>query len=148
MTYLVFVNLNTGARDNIAPPDATVTHNAALDLARALRDGRAAISGRAGYELIALTVGPAMLCNVVGANGPLVTFGVAARSRGAANLWGMLTDMSGGYGLRATKDDAPPTPWCAVRVEPGLLADFSAAAWLAAYEIEIATAWIQKRHLE
>lgn len=146
MSYLWFVTLNTGSADRTSQLDEVATHPAALDLARALRDGRTAIGGRPGYDLQAMTVGPALLATIWRGKVPLTTFGVAARSLGAEKLWRMLHDSSAAYGLATSADSMPEPPWCAVRVEPALLTDLSAAAWLAAYEIEVAWAWTEKRH--
>lgn len=147
MTYLHFVTLNTGSAERIAPPAAVITNSAALDLGRALRDGTTEIGGHPGYRLKSLTVGPALLCTAYKGDLPLVTFGVAARSRGAAELWGMMHDTSGGYGLMTDPNTVPGSPWCAVRVEPSMLADLDEPwRWLAAYEVEVATAWIERRH--
>lgn len=148
MTYLHYVMLNTGSVSRIAPPDATATHPAALDLARALRDGRAPIATRPGYELLASMIGPTLLCTIFrGANLPLATFAVAGRPRRAADLWRMLHETSPGYDLATDPDSSPPPPWCAVRVEPSMMADPDKPwRWLAAYEVEIATAWIERRH--
>lgn len=147
MTYLRFVTLNTGSADDMRPPEAGVTHPAALDLARALRDGRAPIADRPGYEISVSTVGSALLCTIWrGAGLPLTTFGVAGRPRGAERLWRMLHEASEGYGLATSPDTIPPVPWCAVRVEPSLLGDIAASWWLAAYEVHVAIAWIERRH--
>ncbi|WP_420961093.1 hypothetical protein [Brucella sp. IR073] len=146
MSYLYFVTLNTGSTSTMDAPDATVTHSAALDLGRALRDGRAPITAHNGYDLAVLTVGRSMLCTVYKGNSPLATFGVAAQARGAAKLWHMMHETAPNYGLKTDANNPPALPWCAVRVEPGLLKDFGASRWLASYELEIATAWIERRH--
>jgi len=146
LSYLYFVTLNTGSADRIAPPSAIVTQAAALDLARALRDGVTGIARHSGFQLQALTVGPALLCTVSKAGQPLATFGVAARSRGSANLWQIMHETSAGYGLASDRTSPPPAPWCGVRVEPGFLSYPDAAQWLASYEVDVATAWIEKRH--
>lgn len=145
MTYLHFVTLNTGSVDRIAPPNETATHPAALDLSRALRDGRAPISARPGYGIMVSMLGPAMVCTILKGDMPLTTIGVAARPRRAADLWRLLHETSGD--LATDPDKPPPTPWCAVRVEPSMLADRAQPwTWLASYELEIATAWIERRH--
>lgn len=147
MTYLHFLTLNTGAVERIAPPDETATHTAALDLARALRGGRAGIASQPGYEMAALTVGPALLCTIYRGEILLTTFGVAARPRRAADLWRMMHEASPGYSLATDPGNPPSPPWCAVRVEPSMLTDPAEPwRWLAAYEAEVATAWIERRH--
>ena len=147
VTYLNFITLNTGAAERIAPPDATVTRAAALDLGRALRDGTTGVGEHPGYRLKALTVGPALLCTVYGNELPLTTFGVAARSRGSAKLWEILHASSQAYGLATDPLTPPASPWCAVRVEPTMMIDHNQPwRWLATYEVEIATAWVERRH--
>mgnify|MGYP001260962747 CR=1 FL=1 len=150
MTYLTYVSLQTGTVERVAPPDRAATHPAALDLARALRDGAAPVSTRPGYSIKASLAGPALLCTVFrGELMPLVTFGAVARSRGSEKLWRMMHDLSSGYGLATDPEDSPPPPWCAVRVEPSLAADPDEPwRWLPAYEVELATAWIERRHLD
>lgn len=147
MTYLHFVTLNTGSVDRIAPPDAKATQPAALDLGRALRDGRAPIATRPGYGIMVSMLGPAMLCTILKGEMPLTTIGVAARPRRAADLWRTMHETSPGMATDA--DQPPPTPWCAVRVEPSMMIDPEKPwHWLAAYELELATAWVERRHRE
>lgn len=150
MSYLNFVTLNTGAitRLTAAAPDEE-DMDAARDIVAALRDGKAAISRHTGYMLQASTVQAALLCTVLAAGDmPLVTFGVAARPRGAAKLWSMLHEHLDG--LDATTDPAapPPAPWCGVIAYPALLRDPELAwAWIARYEAQLAMAWVVKRHI-
>ena len=93
-------------------------------------------------------VGPALLCTIWrGRDLPLTTIGVAARPRRAADLWSLMHETSAGYGLATDPGEVPPVPWCAVRVEPSLMTDPDEPwRWLAAYEVELATAWIERRH--
>lgn len=143
MSYLWFVTLNTGRgqRLQLLPdrPDA-----AALDLGRALRDGSSPVSGQAGYSIEARTVGSSLLCTIYKADLPVTVFGVAARSLNAAKLWDLIHDDA--YGLATDAGKPPRAPWCAVRVEPGLLTDPDAASWLAGYEADIAFAWLERHH--
>jgi hypothetical protein len=147
VNYLHFVTLNTGAVERTLDIEERATHPAALDLGRALRDGRAPIASRPAYGLDAKTAGRALLCTIYGPVGqPLSTIGVASRSIDAARLWEMMHAASAGYGLLTDPAMPPAVPWCAVRVEPALVSDIEAARWLAAYELEIAWAWIKRRH--
>ena len=71
---------------------------------------------------------------------PLVTFGVAQRSRHAAALWPLLLALPGS----ASELQRPPPPWCAVSLQPGLLLHPSASEWLGDLERCIAWAWITR----
>lgn len=72
---------------------------------------------------------------------PLVTFGVAQRSRLAAVLWPLLLALPG---TAAAGLQRPPTPWCAVSLQPGLLLHPTASEWLGDLERCIAWAWITR----
>ncbi|WP_353194589.1 hypothetical protein [Pusillimonas noertemannii] len=149
MAYLYFVTLNTGRHENIILPDTRHADNAAFDLSSALINGRAAISSHKGYEISAMTIGPTLVYTIYrGTELPLATVGVAARSRGSANLWRMLHETAR-YPLATSPDRPPAEPWCAVRAEPSMMTDAQSPwTWLATYEVEIAAAWINKRHLD
>lgn len=76
---------------------------------------------------------------------PLVTFGVAQRSRHSKALWAALVAVS----------DVPPrcampdSPWCGVVLHPPLPAFPDAAEWLGDFERCVAWAWISRNtHLE
>ncbi len=71
---------------------------------------------------------------------PLVTFGVAQRSRQAAVLWPLLVALPG----TATGLQRPPSPWCAVSLQPGLLLHHTASEWLGDFERCVAWAWITR----
>lgn len=72
---------------------------------------------------------------------PLVTLGVAQRSRHGADLWGTLVAQFGcAKGLRR-----PTEPWCAVALHAGLAAHREAAHWLGDLERCIAWAWITRQ---
>ena len=145
MTYLHFVTLNTGSIERITPPPAGVTDAAALDLGRALRDGSAAVSGHAGYVLTARTIGPALLTTIKRDDGPVVVVGVSARSRGAQPLWDVLREIIAPANLPISPIP-PAAPWCGVIAYPSIDAPDSPWTWLASYEVELATAWVERRH--
>jgi hypothetical protein len=75
---------------------------------------------------------------------PLVTFGVALRPRCGAALWRGLLDCDPLiYGpMQGDPDAQPQTPWCAARIEPGLVYMPDAGAWLGDLERCIAWAWL------
>ncbi len=71
---------------------------------------------------------------------PLVTFGVAQRSRQGAPLWDMLIMAFGCKpGLQP-----PDTPYCAVVVHPGIAVYAGPVEWLGDFERCCAWAWITR----
>ena len=71
---------------------------------------------------------------------PLITMGVAQRSRHAAKLWDALCAAV----PSRPKMDMPATPWLAVITYPTLAAHLGAAGWLGDFERCIAWAWITR----
>jgi hypothetical protein len=122
----------------------------ALELGRAVRDGQTDILlGRLSpepphYQLKATAVGPSVICSVFSPvqHAPLVTFGVARKSRGARQLWSALHEQIDG--LRTDLADVPSTPWLATRIEASAIFDLAAFDWLADYQQLVAWAWVQK----
>ena len=82
-----------------------------------------------------------MLCTVFAPPlDPLVTFGVARRSRQAAELWPLLRAQFGGKpGIKM-----PGEPWCAVHIHPVFAEQFGASAWIGDFERCVAWAWIER----
>jgi hypothetical protein len=71
---------------------------------------------------------------------PLVTLGVAQRSRESADLWGHLVSMLGCKpGLQQ-----PSLPWCAVALHAPMVAFPDAVSWLGDLERCIAWAWVTR----
>ena len=71
---------------------------------------------------------------------PLVTFGVAQRSRHSEPLWAMLlANFDHPEGIKQ-----PATPWCAVAAHPSIMAHTAAIGWLADFERCVAWAWITR----
>lgn len=75
-----------------------------------------------------------------GATTPLVTVGVAQRSRHGQPLWESLVNAFG----CADETEKPAEPWCAVALHPGLSAYPDASDWLGDFERCIAWAWITR----
>lgn len=71
---------------------------------------------------------------------PIVTLGVAQRSRQGPDLWGMMRAQFGGAPGLAR----PAEPWCAVALHPGLAQYPDTAEWLGDLERCIAWAWITR----
>lgn len=103
------------------------------------------IPGRPGYAMTARTINGILLCTVgrIDDTTPLVTFAVVRRALQARKAWKALHE---GYPqFAASQNKVPSAPYCAVRAEVGLIYDQGAAAWLDAYQIAIAWAWIERR---
>lgn len=75
-----------------------------------------------------------------GATMPLITLGVAQRSRQGAALWQMLVQAFGNP-LGVTR---PAEPWIAVTLHPTLSRYPNAAMWLGDFERCVAWAWITR----
>lgn len=71
---------------------------------------------------------------------PLVTLGIAQRSREAAPLWQMMVDTFGA----PTVAKMPSVPWCAVALHPTLPMFLDAVTWLGDFERCVAWAWITR----
>lgn len=142
MTYLWHVTLNTGDAGRFERPVDIA--DAQQDLAAALADpdGMARASAARGYMIKVTVAGMALAVSIIGAVSPLVTMGVARRSRGAQTLWRIMHDAP--YDLATDPDNPPKAPWLAVRVEPSLIDDPGASVWLADYERALAWAWIKR----
>jgi len=94
------------------------------------------------YSVLALVQDGALVATVyAGADAPLVTIGVAQRSRQGSALWdSMLTTFAAAPGL-----ERPAEPWCAVALHAALLAHPDAGEWLGDFERCLAWAWITRR---
>lgn len=76
----------------------------------------------------------------IGPRLPLVTFGVAQRSRQGESLWALLV---ANFGADTTAK-RPREPWCAVALHPALIHDLSAMQWLGDFERCCAWVWITR----
>lgn len=122
--------LSTGAREPLQV--ASLAHFAA---SATVEDGAliCTVWGPPSSQQSAAAVHPAAAI-------PLVTFGVAQRSRHAAALWPLLVALDGAAdGLQR-----PPSPWCAVSLQLGLLLHPTASEWLGEFERCVAWAWITR----
>lgn len=145
--YLWHITLETGhsRRSPRAEVDDEVVAVMAAFVVRALNSGAVApmpgplgygarVSGEGGVLMVTIARLPLV---------PLVTFGVATRSRHSARLWRLLHDGAASP-LRTDRADVPSPPWLGVRLEPGILSDPTALSWLADAERCIAWAWIER----
>lgn len=71
---------------------------------------------------------------------PLVTFGVAQRSRHGEALWALLVANFGAH----AKARRPGEPWCAVALHPTLMLDPATTEWLGDFERCVAWAWVTR----
>ena len=84
----------------------------------------------------------ALLCHIGQVQaGPLVTFGVAARSRQSGELWAW---MCAQYGSAAALT-APGTPWCAVALHPAFGQQHGIAAWVGDFGRSLAWTYLSKK---
>ena len=95
-----------------------------------------------GYRLSATGNGRCLLASVLAEDDTLLTtFGVATHARCAAGLWRVLTEVPATIIPMPAR---PQTPWCAVRLRPGLIIYPAAAHWLGDMERLIAWAWLDR----
>ena len=96
---------------------------------------------RDGFLMSASLMHGGLMCHVKHKDtGPLVTFGVAARSRQSGELWAWLCAQYGSAKAIA----APGTPWCAVALHPGLVTQMDVTHWLGDFERCIAWTWLER----
>jgi len=114
-------------------------------LVRGLEAGRVDVPAEtAGHWMRVTRSGRCLLVTVMhGEDLPLVTFGVAAHSRGGAQLWRLLCEGAiTTAGHRLDPDRPPQEPWCAARLEPGIGYMLGSAEWLGDFERCLAWAWL------
>lgn len=98
------------------------------------------LGARDGFVAHAHIRDGALICGVGHrSTGPLATFGVAARSRQAGELWAWMCAQYGS--AEALK--APGTPWCAVALHPAYMQQAGASAWLGDFERCVAWTWLE-----
>lgn len=98
------------------------------------------VSALSDYTASAVVVNGALIVSVFAPNGaPLVSIGVAKRSRHGAPLWEALTGPQ--MPPAAPGISQPSEPWCAALLWPTLAANLSAARWLGDFERCVAWAW-------
>lgn len=140
--YIEHVTLTTGHqrrswRHEISP-EAMHVVSALLDAV--LAEGETAIPAT-GCTLTATADGRCMIATVWHERAPLVTFGVAAKSRCGVRLWTLLRHHAV---VPLAEVERPGEPWCAVRLEPGLALYPETAHWLGDFERRLAWAWLER----
>lgn len=99
------------------------------------------LGARDGFVMSASIKGGGLICHVGQMQtGPLVTFGIAARSRQSGELWAWLCAQYGS----ADALTAPATPWCAVALHPAFMQQAGMSAWIGDFERCVAWAWLNK----
>ncbi len=143
MTYLTHITMTTGHLTQVpraALPDADIAAAAAA-LDSILTGGKPEISP--GYYACGANSGRSLLVTVVSQDGdPILTTGVALKSRPGARLW---RDMHKSLTLELVTDPSrpPPPPWIADRLEAGAAAHFDALSWTGRFAACIGWAWME-----
>ena len=129
MANWLLATINTGQAH--ALPTSTLSHFSAQIF---VQDGALLVT-------VSAPVGPHQQGKpFTGKTMPLVTFGVAVRSRQTAPLWDILVkafDCKSGL-------VAPAAPYCAVAVHPSIAAYSEPVEWLGDFERCVAWAWITR----
>lgn len=157
MMYLQHITLTTGHVTRIQRGDVTGETLARVGpwLAVLVESGAPAplpVSEMADYGALAVVIGGALIVTISGPNladgpmagkaPPLVSIGIAERSRQGADLWSIMT----GPVMPAPKQglQRPPEPWCAVAIWPTIALHPDCLAWIGDLERCIAWAWLER----
>lgn len=151
--YINHLTLSTGHLSRIERGDVAgeTLARVAPWLAAAVEVGKAVplpVSELVDYTALACVLEGSLIITVSGPNHelgpapPLVTLGVAKRSRHGAALWPLLT----GPVMPPTKAGLvrPAEPWCAVAIWPTISLSPDALRWLADFEKCVAWAWVTR----
>lgn len=158
LTYLNHITLSTGrnARSERSGVDDSVLALLSPWLKKIINSGQAMplpVDDLSHFSAKAFVQDGGLVVTVYGPSGPhergtpanadipLVTFGVAQRSRHGGDLWTML--LANFKQLDGIKQ--PSAPWCAVVVHPSAFAHRDALDWLADFERCVAWAWITRQ---
>ena len=100
------------------------------------------LGARDGFVMSASVDRGSLVCHVGHQDdGPLVTFGVAARSRQSGELWAWLCAQ---YGSRDALV-APSVPWCAVALHPAYALQHGVSPWMGDFERCVAWTWLESK---
>ena len=147
--YIHHITLTTGHDTRSQRGDVTDVTLAAVApwLQSAIYSGRQhALPGLPDYAAAVFVQDGGLVVTVyahqpdIGQRLPLVTFGVAQRSRHGEALWALLVANFKAHALAKR----PREPWCAVALHPTLAGDFGTTQWLADFERCVAWAWITR----
>lgn len=144
MTYIWHVNINTGRAEKL--PIAAAS---AEDMAQAHQ--LLAGTGRQPVLGTTLTVdivhdGPNLVATFFGGAVPVVTMGVATKSRAAARLWEMLIEAAGRAGAAPASGagDVPRAPWAGIIVYGSFLGHMDEMPLLGRLEHALACAYLDR----
>lgn len=157
MSYIGHITLATGHTSRIKRGDVSgeTLARVAPWLAALVESGQPAplpVSGLADYTGHASVVDGALIVTIsgvattagpmAGKTPPLITMGVAKRSRQGAALWPLLT----GPVMPPAKPglQRPGEPWCGVAIWPTIALHPEALEWLGDLERCIAWAWLER----
>lgn len=146
--FLNKININTGGRDRIGREhvsDQTLSIVAPW-LQSAPHGQRYPLPAPfSNYESVIYADGGGLVVTVYAGDDPIITMGVAQRSRHGKELWSvLLANFDHAAGI-----ERPSEPWLAVSVHPALIVHPESAQWLADFEQCVAWAWITRnRDLE
>lgn len=158
MTYIRHITLATGHTSSVELGDVSGETVARVRpwLAALVASGQPAplpVSGLASYSGQATVIAGGLVVTISGAAAssgplagqapPLVTLGVAARSRHSAGLWAVLTAAPmppARPGLRF-----PDAPWVAAAIWPTIALHMAALEWVGDLERCIAWAWCTRQ---
>lgn len=143
IAYVQHITLTTGHQRRSQRAEISREAMDACEAAlRAALAGESAPIPHTDCSLRAERRGRGLLATVLCGETPLVTLGIAAHSRGAEALWRELHD-----GALVVTDErvVAEEPWCAARLEIGVLSVPDAVAWLGDFERCLAWTWIERR---
>lgn len=144
--YIHHVTLTTGhvrrsPRSEVADAALASLQDA---LGAALAGGRPAVPAMPGYVMTAAGEGRCLVATIWLEGGPVITVGVATHSRCGTALWRMLHDHAT-TPVVTRRDRVPPEPWCAARLDPGVvLAEPAEIVALGDLGRVIAWAWLSR----
>ena len=146
MTYLMHVTLTTGHRAKIPATKISDAARRAVQHLADLEPGKADLvpTGEDLYFKPVVNAGVLVADITDGGGTPLVTMGVARKSRPGAKLWRELTtipDMA-----VAVDSTQPPAPWLATLIWPQANLRLDNMPWIADFQHAVAWAWIERKH--
>lgn len=156
--YITHITLATGharhsPREEVGDDILRVLHPWLADMIASGESRPLPVLALYHYAASAALEGGGLVCTIWGPAGPhvpgrqhigemmpLVTLGVAQRSRQGPDLWALMLAQFGGLEGLAR----PAEPWCAVALHPTLARYPDSAEWLGDLERCIAWAWITR----
>lgn len=147
MTYLTHITLTTGssARQYREDIDPRALADIAELLDGLLQGAPRPVPGKTGYAVVASHSGRSLIATVLAIGGdapaPILTTGIALRSRNARRLWQELHDTTT-VPVKTDRDLVPPAPFIADRLEPAAMSHLDAMLWTADWSRCLGWAWM------